>query len=298
MVDTLSPNMQSNGLNDLDRLPFDADTMFADHKGTYKPRIEKKQRKLARKLPFLKEFLEDGEKLLVITTAVSPTSFFEQWTTGFIFVYIKRCLLVMTDRRILHIPTTMGYKYRRSIAQIRYGDIASISQKRSKLKIQYKHGVKDLFLYVRRSERKKIRALLASLALEGPSSKAGKRVHLCPRCTSELETDVFECSSCGLEFKSRKKALKLSIWLPGGGYFYTGHPLLGIGDAIFELILILAIVGNLIPTADFPAGDPTAAIVLGVILIIEKLITIYHANHFVKEYLTKDKEIKATGAVG
>ena len=57
MVDTLSPDTQSKTLNDLDGLPFDADTMFADHKGVFKPRIEKKQRKLAGKLLFLKEFL-------------------------------------------------------------------------------------------------------------------------------------------------------------------------------------------------------------------------------------------------
>jgi hypothetical protein len=295
MTDTLSPNMQVSSLDELDGLPIDAETMFVDHKAAYKPRIEKKQRILAKKVSFLKEILEEGERLLVITTAVSPTSFFEQWTTGFIFVYIKRCLLVMTDRRIFHIPTTMNYKYRRSIAQIRYSDIDSITQKGSKLKILYKNGAKDLFLYVRRAERKKIRALLPSLEYQGSTSIAGKRAHLCPRCSSELETDVYECSSCGLEFKSRKKALTLSIWLPGGGYFYTGHPLLGIGDALFELLLILAIAGSLIPDADFPEGDPGAALSFGVILIIEKLITIYHANHFVKEFLTKDKEIKPDG---
>jgi hypothetical protein len=298
MVDTLSPDSQTNDLNDLGGLPFDADTMFADHNGIYKPRIEKKQRKLAGKLPFLKEILEDGEKILVITTAVSPTSFFEQLTTGFIFVYIKRCLLVMTDRRIFHIPTNMNYNYRRSIAQIRYSDTDSIVQKGSKLKIKYKSGAKDLFLYVRRAERKKIRAQLPSLSLEGPSSKAGKRVHLCPRCSAELENDIFECSSCGLEFKSKKKALTLSILIPGGGYFYTGHPLLGIGDALFELVLILGVVASLIPDAEFPDGAPDAAIFFGVILIFEKLITIYHANHFIKEYLTKDKEIKPVGHIG
>jgi len=298
MVDTLSPDTQSNALNHLDGLPFDADTMFADHKGVFKPRIEKKQRKLAGKLLFLKEFLEDGEKLLVTTTAVSPTSFFEQLTTGFIFVYIKRCLLVMTDRRIFHIPTNMNYNYRRSIAQIRYSDTESIVQKGSKLKIKYKSGAKDLFLYVRRAERKKIRAILPSLSHEGPPSKSGKRVHLCPRCSAELENDLFECPSCALEFKSRKTALKLSIWLPGGGYFYTGHPLLGIGDALFELLLILAVIVSLIPDAEFPDGNFGSAIVFGVILLIEKMITIYHANHFVKEYLTKDKEIKPVGHIG
>ena len=296
MADSLSPMTAATASEDMDGLPFDADKIFSDHKGTHKPRIEKKQRALLKKVAFLKEFLEDGETLLAITTAVSPTSFLEQWTTGFIFVYIKRCLLVVTNRRIFHIPTTAGYKYRRSIAQIRYADIETIQQKGSRLKIKYKSKQKDLFLYVRRSERKKIRALLPNISMQGHESDAGKRVHLCPRCTSELEFDVYVCANCKLEFKSRSTALKLSMWLPGGGYFYTGHPFLGIGDALVELILILAIVYSLLPSPEFPEPDYAGAIGIGVILVIEKLITIYHANHFIREYLTKEKVIKPASA--
>ena len=298
MADLLVPMTTANATEDLDGLPIDADEMFSDHKGTHKPRVEKKQRALVRKVTYLKEFLEDGEMLLAITTAVSPTSFLEQWTTGFVFVYNKRCLLVVTNRRIFHIPTTMGYKYRRSIAQIRYADIETIRQKGSKLKIRYKSNQKDVFLYVRRSERKKIRALLPNISTQGSESDAGKRVHLCPRCTSELEFDVYVCSNCKLEFKSRSTALKLSIWLPGGGYFYTGHPILGIGDALVEAILIFAIIFSLIPTIEYPEPDYAGAAVFSVVLLIEKLITIYHANHFIREYLTKDKKIEPVGVFG
>lgn len=297
MVDMLTPNVQTVDASGLNGLPFDVGTMFADHKGVLKPRIEKRQRKLARSVHFLSAFLEDGEKLLVITTAVSPTSFFEQLTTGWIFIYIKRCLLVTTDRRIFHIPATLGYRYRRSIAQIRYGDIDSMTQKFSRLKIQYKFGARDQFLYLGRAERKKIRALLPRLDLRGPASTTGKRAHLCPRCTAELEAGRFDCGGCGLEFKNRKKALMLSVLLPGGGYFYTGHALLGIGDALFELLLILAIIGSLIPDPDFPDADFAGALVFGVILVLEKIVTIYHANHFVKEYLTKDRNIEPAGLI-
>jgi hypothetical protein len=295
MIDTLTLGMQSASTEVLDGLPHDADTMFADHNGVYKRRIEKKQRKLARKLPFLNGFLEDGENLLVITTAISPMSLFEWLTTGFVFLYIKRCLLVVTNKRIFHIPTTMNYDYRRSIAQIRYGDISSISQKGTWLKIEYQSGAKDLFLNVRLAERKKIRAQLSALSLNGPSSKSRTRGHLCPRCSMELLHDNYECPSCGLEFKSRKKAITRSIWFPGGGYFYTGHPLLGIADAFLELILILLAVVHLIPNAEYPNAQPALAITFGVILIIEKLITIYHANRYAKEYLTKEKKIKPIG---
>lgn len=297
MVDTLAPNMYVPGSDDLDGLPILAETMFADHKGVYKPRIEKKQRKLAEKLSFLKEFLEEGEQLLTVTTAVSPTSFIEQWTTGFIFVYIKRCMLVFTDRRVFHIPTRTNFDYRGSIAQIRYGDLESIEQKRSRLKITYKSGEKDLFLYLRRSERKKIRALLQSVNLQGSTSIARGRVHLCPKCTSELEADKYECANCGQEFKNRKRARKLSMWVPGGGYFYTGHTFLGLADAVVETALVIAIIASVMPNAGFPNGNIGIASFLAVILVLEKLITIYHANHFVKEYIPKDEKGARDGPV-
>lgn len=292
-MDILAPNYATNSVEAANGIPFKTELAFADHKGVYKPRIEKKQRKLALKLDFLKDFLEQDEEVLAITTAVSPTSFLDRVTTGMIFVYIWRCMLVFTDRRIIHVPTTQGYRYRQSLAQIGYNDIASIALKGAKLKIEYKSNAKEQFLYVRGSERRKIRALLADLNLQGMPSDAAQRHHICPRCASALTAGLYECRSCKLEFKDKTTARKRSIWLPGGGYFYTGHPWLGIGDALFESLLVFGIIVSFVPTVDFPDPDISGAIFLGVILIFEKLVTVYHANHFVKEYLTKDKEIKS-----
>ncbi len=305
MVETLSADAYLAGKKALEDLPVDAGTMYSDHAGVHKARIEKKQRKLAKKVAFLKEFLEDGEQVLTVTSAVSPTSFLEQWTTGYIFTYLKRCLLVFTDRRIFHVPTTTGYDYRESVAQIRYGDIEAIAQKRSGLKIVYKSGAKELFLYVGRSERKKIRSLLQAADLQGAASETGRRVHLCPQCTTQLEPGRFDCPGCGKAFKSRGKARKLSILVPGGGYFYTGHPYLGIMDAVIELLFLFIIIASLIPTSAFPNGDIARAILFTVLLVLEKSITVYHADHFVKEYLPVDRVAvprsplrTALGAVG
>lgn len=62
MAETLSQDSYIAGIKDLAGLPIDASTMFADHAGDQKPRIEKKQRKLAEKVAFLKEFLEEASK--------------------------------------------------------------------------------------------------------------------------------------------------------------------------------------------------------------------------------------------
>ena len=87
--------------------------------------------------------------------------------------------------------------------------------------------------------------------------------------------------------------MKYSILFPGGGYFYTGHPWLGIADAFAEVFLFLMMISGLF-LAFGPEGDPEVALILmaifGVFLIIEKLVTIYHAQHFVAERVPADRE--------
>jgi hypothetical protein len=292
MEQVLGQAQASGPVKEVDGLAINAEVMFSDHKGRHKPRIEKRQRKLLSQMPFLSDFLEEGETIQVVTTAVSPTSLVDQWTTGYIYVYIKRCFLIITDRRMLHVPTTINYKYRRSIAQVCFGDVDSIVQRGAHMKIKYTSGGKDQFLHLRRAERKKIRVLFKESIPEGSTSNAGKRAHLCPHCTTELNAGVYACGNCALEFKSRKTALKLSVWLPGGGYFYTGHPILGLLDAAVELFLILAIIGAWIPDASGSGGGLAAAGVFAIMLLIEKLITVYHADNFIREYLPRDKQIK------
>ena len=291
MEQVLGQAQASGPVTDVDGLAINAEVMFADHKGRHKPRIEKRQRKLLSQMSFLSDFLQEGETIQVVTTAVSPTTFIDQWTTGYIYMYIRRCFLIVTDRRILHVPTTINYKYRRSISQICFGDVESIVLRGAHLKVKYTSGGNDQFLHLRGAERKKIRLMFKENKPEGSTSNAGKRAHLCPRCTSELNAGVYACGSCALEFKSRKTALKLSVWLPGGGYFYTGHPILGLIDASVELILMLAIIGSWLPDASGSGGGFAEASVFVIILLIEKLITVYHADNFIQEYLTRDKQI-------
>ena len=99
-------------------LPVDREVLFSNHKGIYKKRIEKRQRKLIVKLSFLKPFLKNNEHIQLVTTGYSPLNSLAQYLTGFIFIYLKRSLFVFTNYRILHIPATSSYKYNNSIAQV------------------------------------------------------------------------------------------------------------------------------------------------------------------------------------
>lgn len=261
-------------------------------KNVRKKRIEKRQRGLIEKLGFLKTFLHEDEQILLVTTGCSPTSFLEQFLTGWIFIYLKRSLLVFTNKRIFHIPTKANFSYRNTLAHLWYADCEAIQLRGHMLTVKYKNGEKDKFLHVDSRERKKIKTLLGRLSFQGAPSNAKRRVHLCPRCTTELKQEVYLCPSCRLAFKDKDAAKRISWLYPGGGYFYTRHPVLGLMDAIVELYLLLVVLSATVVliSGDQEAGP--AIVFFGAVLGFEKLMTVYHSNHFIKEYIPKDKVIK------
>lgn len=278
-------------------LPLKQSIAFSNHKGDFKERLKKQQLKMLQPFaPLLMQFLEPGEEVLLAMRGCSPMSFLEQFTSGWVIYYIKRCVLVMTDRRILHFPAKSDFSPRHSIAQIRFGDVDTIKPSTflgRKFTVKYKNGSKETFLYVK--DTPKLKAVLNEIRLAAQQpTPYGIRHHLCPKCTAPLASGEYLCPSCKLEFKNEQKARTLSILLPGGGYFYTGHPVMGIGDAIVETILIVMVLTALVNMVT--SADSSAAVVqvvfFGVILFLEKLYTIYHAKHYVKEYIPVDKEIQ------
>ena len=288
MADALSP---------VHGLPVDDEVIFSNHKGVYKPRIEKRQGKLLDRLAALQHIFSADEKILLVTHAVSPTPFLEQLSTGLVFLYIKRCMLVFTNKRLLHLPSTVGYKYRQSVAEIAWADTASMRMRGSALKFQLANGDRENFLYVARRERRKAKSLIDQLPLAAGSPSGAGRTHLCPRCGERLVADRYSCAKCRLEFKSKSTETRLSLLLPGGGYFYTGHYLLGISDALVELLLISAMVLSLLELFAGSTESLPAAIFFAVLLAIEKAVTIYHARFFVDEYLPKDRQIRPLDSV-
>lgn len=273
-------------------LPVDRDFLFSNHKDIYKKRTEKRQTKLFEKISFIKPFLKEDEKIILVTTGCSPISILEQLLTGWIVFYLKRSLFVFTNKRIFHIPTKFNYSYRNSIAQIIYADCQTIGIKGRTLVVKYKNGKKERFYYMAGKERKKIKALLKTILLEGVQSKTAGRIHVCPRCTKELIKDEYTCPNCRLEFKNKAEGKRISITYPGGGYFYTGHRWLGVGDAITESLLLLFVVLALVDTLQGRKDGFGSFVFFSIILALEKIITVYHSNHFIKEYIPKEKEIK------
>lgn len=273
-------------------LPIEPDVIFSNHKKVFKSGIKKRQSKLLAKIDFLKPFLSEDEVIMCVTTGCSPMSLLEQWLMGLWIFYIKRCLFVFTNERIIHIPTTTDYSYRNSIAQIPYVDCRSIILKGHTLTVKYHNNTKERFYYIGSKERKKIKAFLKDKLFSGTHDTTQARTHLCPRCTGELVENVYACPHCDLEFKNKAEARKISIIYPGGGYFYTRHPILGVSDAIVEIMLTFTLITFVTDAIRWAKEDDIISVIfIAVALAVEKAVTVYDSNKFIKEYIPIEKKI-------
>ena len=134
--------------------------------------------------------------------------------------------------------------------------------------------------------------IVLELECEGRTSPTLERTHLCPRCTNTLIKDKYTCPTCTLEFKNKEQTRRISIIYPGGGYFYTGHPFLGFADALTEMYLTFLVIVSALAAISGAAGSISTLVLFGVILALEKVMTVYHSNHFIKEYIPKDSLVK------
>ncbi|MCU0917948.1 MAG: hypothetical protein MUC88_25810 [Planctomycetes bacterium] len=134
-------------------LPVDTAILFSNHKGVYKPGLEKSRTKLLRKLTFLGSFLDADEKIAFVTLGCSPYTMLEQSTLGVWVVLIKRALFVFTNKRLLHIPTTGKADYRGSIAQVLYQDCRRLHVQGSRLVAEYHNGTREKFTCIPRRDR-------------------------------------------------------------------------------------------------------------------------------------------------
>jgi len=278
-------------------LPVDRKVLFSNHKNAYKKKIEKRQRKLIIKISFLKPFIRNNEKVLCVTTGHTPVTILEKLGIGWLFIYLKRCLLIFTDQRVLSIPTTPVYKYRNTITEILYGSCRSIRMKGRSLIIEYKKtGAVEKFFSLAGKEKKKITNLLKNITLMSDENWAEKRTNLCPRCCTPLAEKTRTCEGCELKFKTKPIASVLAAFLPGGGYFYVRQYFLGAISALLEIALFSVVV---IEINNFSNGIQTGylwLIAAPLLLILEKIVAVIHAQIFIEDFIPNQEKITVVQA--
>ena len=240
---------------------------------------------------FLKLLLERDEEILLSVQATSPIPFFGRWNTALLFHYQARCVFILTNKRILHFPTKFDFTPRQSVSQIRYGDIEEVKFGGffRQMKLVYRSGKKEIFSPIQSGEFKKLRTL-EHLFIKSQCTQIAERHSLCPRCFTPLLKNIFSCPNCHLEFKNLKEALRLSMFFPGGGYFYTKHYGLGVADGIADAFFLLKLLGNVIIAFNFTASW-NQVILFPFLLLFEKWISINHVKHFIGEYIPVDDNI-------
>jgi len=290
----LQSSDQTNGISRqvMFGVPVDREVLLTNHKNVHKKRIAKRQRKLVEKITFIKPFIKEDEKVLLVTKGYSPASTFDKYIIGWFFIFLKRSLFVFTNQRIFHIPTTPIYSYRNTIAQILYSGCKSIAMKGRSLVVEYaKHAGKEKFFWIAGKEKKKIRELLKTITQVAKEGEASERTHLCPGCTNALSKDKYICESCGLKFKTKTATLIFSIIFPGGGYFYTRRYFLGIIVALVEIILLAFIGQSLVNIQNDVGGSIYLLLISVLVLLVEKTAMIVHTTDFIKEFIPKRRTI-------
>ena len=271
-------------------LPVDRKVLFTNHSNVYKKKIEKRQRKLIIKLPFLRFFLKDNETILLVTTGYSPTGSIEKFLIGWLFVYLKRSLYVFTNNRIFHIPTTPGYKFRHSISEIPYSGCKNITLNGSTLVVEYhKYSKLEKFFGIDRRERKKLRSLLSAIKRKSSRKEFISRNNLCPQCAALLVDGSYTCENCQLKFKTKLMAFVFTILVPGGGYLYIRQYFLGIVTAIVELILLVYLGYALADVIDGQGLRLFRLASFGFALIFTKCISLLHVSDFITEFIPRKR---------
>ncbi len=284
------------------------DVLCANKKGVEKAGIRKATQDVVRRLRApLQAVLEPGEAVLCVARGQAPLNALQQLSLGWWAQLLTATTLVITNQRVLQFGTTRNGNWARTMRAVRWSDIEQAPIKgwlTSTFELKCRNGKNEKFWGMRRSDTGILRVVVSALQarLAGEAPTPGGMVSLCPECRNALQPRVYQCASCGLVFKNESTLIKLGILVPGGAYFYTGHPLLGAVTALGELYLLLLIVaviftGIMQPTAiEDPSGFWVAAAFFIFAYALETAITIGHNLRLVRDFLPTGKRAPALGA--
>ncbi len=301
---------QSPRLGSLNGVRVREDTLFTDHKGEEKAAVRKHVEKALGALgDVLAKVLLPEEAVLYVVRCQAPVGTLEQATMGWYVYKVSGSVLVFTNRRLLAL--TVGDKgffgreivWKKGLRSVLWGDVEEARVKGwiSRIfQLKYRNGRKGAYWKLGGGDAKKIKLLVDAVFAAGARESSGAlgMVSLCPGCWSPLTPRVYQCSKCSLTFKDESTLLRRALLIPGGGYFYLGYSLPGVGSLIVEvyllaLVLIFMVIGFGGPDLLAKPGEPptekavafVAAVFLAVILGLEKGLAIYHCRRFVRGFI-------------
>lgn len=283
----------------VDGISIRSDMVSTNDKGEEKKSVQKRTRKILQKLsPALQRILQPGESVLYAMRARSPLSAIEQLTAAWWTALLAACAVLVTNKRLLLFPVKRDGSWRESVRAVSWGDLEEIRTTGlfvRNVSFKFKSGTQVTYTNFLRADAKKLAAIALALipAASGEQTSAHGPVQLCPDCRGVLTEGQYSCSACGLNFKNERTMVLRSIFLPGGGYFYTGHPLVAILPAVVEAFLVIEILLVLFAGLASPKAVPelfTRLLVLGVFWALETGVTILHCRRYVRDFIPEERD--------
>lgn len=284
------------------------DLLGRDYKGKTSKAIGKKTSALIQKLQSaLGKFLEPGEQVLYIARVQRHASGLIQYTMGWYIYYASATVIVLTDRRLLHLRVTNNNQWDKGIRACAWSEIESATVGgwlfARVLKLKFKNGTKYRYWRISRADALNIAKILPQLLKmhQGQPYKSQSLVSLCPECKRELTPAAPSCSGCGLSFKEKKTMYWLSL-LPSAAYIYTRRWVLAVGDFIGQsyayVILAIAVYSFLGATLGWnhangkpmSVNDGIGLLIVGLlILALDVIVTIHHNSYFIDDFIPTEK---------
>jgi len=194
------------------------DLLGRDYKGKNSKGIAKKTSALIQKLqPTLTKFLDAGEQVLYIARVQRHASGLIQYTMGWYIYYASATVIVLTDRRLLHLRVTNSNQWDKGVRTCLWSELESASvggwALGRVLKLEFRNGTKYRYWRISRADALNMKKILTQLLSthQGTPYKAQSLVSLCPECKRELTLAASTCSGCGITFKAKKTM----YWLSG-----------------------------------------------------------------------------------
>ncbi len=281
------------------------DTLYSNDRGKEKKSIRKRAEKIFQKLgEEIRRALAPDEAVLYVARCQAPVGAWEQMTLGWYIYYVTATVVVFTNRRLLHFGVKRNGEWNKILRSVSWGDVEDVKVKgwlSKTLELKYRTGKKERYWNISREDGNSLRNLLVAIFAAGAreSSQVQAAISLCPSCLAELTPQVYRCAKCGQQFKDERTMVTRSLIVPGGGYFYTGHWFLGLGDFIVEaylLIMVIVLAATAAGLIKDPLTEPgqeriagaaawIAAGFIAAILAFEKWLTVHHCRRFIREFI-------------
>jgi hypothetical protein len=308
--ENVMPEMVKNG-----RLELRQDVLGRDYKGKSNKGIAKKTSGLITKVrPALSKFLEAGEQVLYVARVQRHASGVIQYTMGWYIYYAAATVIVLTDRRLLHLRVKNNNEWDKGIRSCAWSEIESAQVKgwlSRALYLKFKNGTKYRYWRISRADALNIEKILPLLlkAHEGAPQTSGSPSWLCPECKHVLETGTEHCQGCGLAFKRKKTMYWLSL-VPAAAYIYTRKWFLAFGDFVGQgyayvllTLALFAFIGAALGVKgangkSLSMNDGVSALIVGLIIFgLDVIITINHNNYFLEDFIPTDKKAQPAESV-